>query len=470
MARWRVSWTVTEGNYADSFNVYVRPPGGDWRLFKSTPGNDVEIDVVEAYESFEVGIATVVNDLEMDSANWEIVQFNPTSLEDIPPPGDVSELSVSQVENSFDVRLRWPAVSDPHLDSYEVREDPGGSWEDGVVRKTVPTSDSEADLETTIGMMAARTTIFLVKAVSVHGQYSGTEATATITLQEPATFPIEATHDEHAAGFTGTKTDTEVDAGTGDLQVEAAPEFASDWSDNADTYSWFPLFPHLGEGTYVTPTQEATDGAGNGIVVDEVIEVDLAGAQADPYSQAMVAEDWRFIVKPDLGGPDFDEGLDVDAKAPADRIYADETLKEGQTIEIEIDTTPDDPSSSPTWDGWRKWVPGTRYRYRGVRLRFRFLPYWWKVFRLNTLTWRRYRKNLKDEAKVSVGAGPGGTAVSFNEPFTKAPAVVASVDSSNPGYVTVKNITRTGCDVYAWDDANPANQIAVTAHVVAAGV
>lgn len=440
MPKWRFSWNVGDDNFADSFNVYVREAlVGAWKRHGSTTGFTFDVSVPDLSKPFEVGVAAVVNNIEEFEEDWTVVPFTPASLADIPIPPDVTELSVAQVEESFDVRLRWPAVTDPHLAGYEIRE--GSAWETGIVRKFVAAGTHE----TTFGALAAIATTYQIKAKSIQGQWSETAATVAITVQAMSGFVAEATTNEAGGGFTGTKSGSEVVSGG--IQLEWAPEFADDWTDNADTYTWEPFYPHKGSGTYVTNAIEATDGS-TGIVVDEVPMLTLGGSKAERTS--MVAADYNFIMQPEFKN---DVAVTPGTASVLDKVNGDEEVLDGLGMTIEIDTTPDDPNSSPTWDGYRTWIPGARYRYRGVRFRVTFTSVWWWVWRISTFQIIRYRKNLKDEGEVTISS-TGGTPITFAQPFTKIPQVVSFVNETTLGSeARASSVTRTGCDIRIFNTA-----------------
>lgn len=432
MPRWRFSWSAGEDFAADTFNVYVRDVSvGLWRLVGSTAGFEFTVDLPNVSVPYEAAVAGVVNGIEEMGEDWTIIPFTPTSLADIPIPPDVASFAVAQVDGTFDVRFRWGAVSDPHLDGYEIRE--GADWATGLPRVTVQAGVTE----TTCGALAATSVTYWIKAFSKQGQWSETALSATITVVAMSGYVAEAATSESGGGFGGTKSGTQVVSGG--LQIKPAPAVADDWTDIADTYTWPPGLPHVGTGTYVTDPIEATDGS-TGIVVDEVPQIVQGGAKQTP--RTMVADDWRMIVRPEV--------LNGVAYSPSEpralnKIFGDETVIAGRGMNIEIDTTPDDPSGTPTWDGWREWIPGCRYRYRAVRFRITLTSVWWDVWRIGTFIIRRYRKNLKDEGDVLV-TGTGGTAVTFVQPFTKIPVVQASIDETTLStHVRVSDVTRTGC-------------------------
>lgn len=461
MPLWTVAWEPSDEVFAETFNVYARARGAAWRLHGSTAGLSLDITVPDVVDTFEAGIAPVTNGIEASEDEWAVVEFTPESLDDIAAPPSVASLTVEQVDQSFDVRARWPAVSDPHLSGYEIRE--GASWEFGLVRKFIPRGGDD-DIETTLGLLAVKTTTFYVRALSTHGQYSAADASYEITPQTPNTYKAETPTDEHAGGYTGTKTNVEV--ASGNLQLEFAPALGQDWTDLGNTYTWPPMFPHLGSGTYVTAAMEAQDDAAAGLVADEVLEIDFGGTMVAPVT--MYGEHWNTIPRPRFSDTAQTTATDIDARGVFDAIYGDETVVGGLGIVIEIRTTEDDPGGTPTWSGYRLFVPGARYRYRGVQIRLTLTSVWWPAWRFTSMTFRRHRRNLKDEVVVVDSTGSGGKAVTFAEPFTKTPVVSASAESATAAHVTVSDVTRTGCNVRVWNSSG--SQITGTIHVVAAGV
>lgn len=455
MTQWVIDWSTGEDDMADEFNVYTREIGESaWRPYGTTRGKTMTIVMPDVMESYEAAVAGLVNGIEEFEDDWALFGFTPGSVDDFDPPPDVTELAVAQLDNTFDLRLQWPPVDAPQLVGYEIRQ--GNAWDIAAPRAFVPALQTTAQ----IGMWNGESTTFLVKALNEQGMWSAIAASAILIVLNQSLFVEEAATDESGGGFTGTKTDMEVDSG--DLRIEVHPAAASGWTDVASTYTDIMWLPHKGSGTYQTAAIEATDGATPtpaGIIVDEVVLLDTAFTAAQP--DAPTAADWIHPIRlPDTFG---DKGL-------YSRVAANEEDLLGQDIGIEIDTTPDDPGGTPTWDGFRTWIPGARYRYRGVRFRLTFTSEFFTLFRMTQFIIRRFRKNLKDESTVTVTA-TGGTAVTFDQPFTKVPVVQATVeDASNARHATLGSVTRTGCDVFAWDSGGVERDDSVLVHVTAAGV
>jgi len=468
MPKWTAFWAVEEGTAADTFNVYTRRKGGDWTLAGTTAGNRFEVTVPDTFDVYQVGIATVLNAIEASEEWWEIIDFLPGSTEDFGLPADPGAFVVEQIDQSFDVRARWQPVDDPHLLGYEIRE--GADWETGIVRHFAPgnvPSNAEGWIEAGFGMIEPKSTTFQMKTISEFGEYSQNATPWTIGIQIPNTYKPETPVDEKAGGFAGTKTDTEVSGGN--LRLTVTPSTVDAWSSGVvDDYDKLLWLGHYGTGTYVTEVIEALDDAANGIVADEVVTLDLEGSKVTPAT--LTVDQMSAVISPALDA-DGDPN-DPHVVGPYDYVYVDETVKYGLELGIEIRTTEDDPGGSPTWTPYRPFVPGARYRYRAVQLRFTVTCRWNWVWSISKMTIRRWRRNLKDEALVVDDEGSGAKAVTFTEPFTKAPVVQATVESASGAYATVdpSSVTRTGCNIYIWDDGDPATQIMGTAHVTAAGV
>jgi hypothetical protein len=437
MAVWRASWGVEEENFADSFNVYVREQGAAWRSVGNTPGFEFDVEVSELHEHLDVAVAGVLNGVEEYEDAWTIIPFAPGAVTDFDPPADVEFLSAAQVDNTFDVRFAWAAVVDPNLDGYEIRQ--GLDWDRAVRREVVPAGTTR----TQFGAWYNGTISYFVRAVTKQGLYSENAAVATLTMIAQSPYVEEADEDLSGAGFPGTLDG--LDTASGGLQLIELPTPASAWTDAASSYTQPAWQTHYTTGTYTTNAIEAQDDAGAGIVADEVLMLEVATTA--PVIGAPTARQWGAPI------------------TPADSVG---TVSQGVSGFTEIDTTLDDPAGTPTWDGWRLWQPGTRYRYRGVRMRFTLFSDFFQVLRVGTLVIRRFRKNIKDEGHVTVVAS-GGTPITFNQPFTKVPVVVTAESSNSSWDSGVRDVTRTGAIVRVFDK-NGNEQSSGEVDFIAAGV
>lgn len=446
-AAWILDWTPSQEVKADTWRVYWRLGGTEdpWSLYGETTDLSMALEGLPAVGIVEVALAAVVDGIEAPEERWERVSVVPGSAQDLEVVPDVSGWAVDQAEHVL--AFTWAKPTAPNLRDLEVRE--GALWASGQVLAHLPVDAGRGETPWRWGGAAAS---FMAKFRSHDGRYSGTAASASLTVRQDPDWIAQGSVDEHTAGFTGTKTDTEVSGGN--LRNERLPGWAS-ITDDYTTLNREWWRPSLNNGTYVTAAVDA------GVVVDERIEALLTISIV-----GVGTTDWRDMHCPRVPLPT----QDPDTQMPGDLITSGEEVIAGRTVLIEIDTTQDDPAGTPTWDGFRRWVPGRTYRYRGVRLRLTIDDVWpFAWITVSGFTWRRRRKNLKAEQEVGVSA-TGGTSVTWNSPFTVAPAIAQPRVVGQPKwYVTVSSETASGCSIQVYNDSD-VEQDTATVHMVAAGV
>lgn len=123
-------------------------------------------------------------------------------------------------------------------------------------------------------------------------------------------------------------------------------------------------------------------------------------------------------------------------------------------ILVEIDTTPD-AGGTPTWDGFRRYVPGV-YTFRQYRFRLTLWGTGLHYVLIDTLQFVHRKRNKKAEGVEAVAGTPGPTAITFPSGlFVDAPTVVCTVkDAAGTEFVAqVTDITTSGANLRAYDAA-----------------
>lgn len=456
MPRIEVDWTPTGDGSADEFNVYYRAVGvPTWEPVGTTRASSLEFDVAKTWDTLEIGIAPVVQGIEAHEEDWTITDIRPSSLVDFDAPPDL--VNFACVQDGHFIIARWDKVADPDGSYVEIRD--GSSWDSAIVAFRAPVEG----LSCRFGWMASGSTTYAAKVVDQHGQYSATALTATVVVQSGTYWPVQGTHDEDAGGYAGTKTDVEVVSTN--LQPEALPAAYTGWTNTYTTYThpwWWSFIPG---GTYVTDAQDA------GAVVDEKLDIDITHAAVDTTP---AYTEWRGQLHPQFDDTEnTPTALDPGEPGVYEAIHYDGGLVAGVDIGLEIDTTPDDPAAAPTWDGWRKWLPGGIYRYRGVRLRVTFNMPWPFIYpRFTGFTWYRRRLNRKQETTGTTD-GSGNFDWTYEEAFTTAPVLslgpLESGAGTTPG-MRIISVTATTCRVKMFDTTDGSNMTSETVHIIAAGV
>jgi len=438
MTAWDFSWTPPEDALFASFNVYVdADASGLWTRRASTTANAIRLEgLPDERTAFRVAVAPVVGGAEASEEGWSIFAFTPSSVTTIDAPADVANFSVSQ--DGGVIRATWDAVTDQHLAGYEVRE--GGTWGSALA---VAKFGAES-LGGSWGWRTSGATTYLIRAFTEQGQVSGSDASSVITIQAEQTYATRSTTDESGGGFAATKSNVEVSGGA--LIPTQLPAAYSSWSSTYTTYTHPWWWPNIPDGTYTTGWVDA------GAVVNDRVEVAITatlGAAATSYTE------WLGQVTPEYDDTENTEiARTLGAATPYDAILYDETLVDGVPLVVDIDTAPD---GVPTSEGFRRWVPGTVYRARQIRLRFTFNHAWpFRYAKVTGLTWRTRRENKKDEG-TKVVSGTGGTTVTFASDgtgaaqFTVAPVVTSTVEGTAGKWAVVDGATTTEFTVRVFD-------------------
>lgn len=436
--------TVPDGVLATEANIYRR---GDleepWTFVR-------KIDVAESFEvelteegPQEFAAAFIVNGKEQPEDLWPMNQIQTTTVVGLDAIGSPENFTVRQ--EGPDLLCCWDAGTDPLPDSYEI------SMGSTITKRIVLCTVSGKATSCRFAWWGTGTITVHIVAISEAGVRS-TETSVTVTIADEELMPEQGSVDEHTAGFTSTKSAVEVDL-SGDLIVEKIPA-GNAITDAGNTITWPMWGSHKDTGNYTTAWVDV------GSVVTEKVEV---AASFDVDRQEPVGTD----LLPPLA-PRWDNGNALRPGAPSLWRHVDGQLNllTALDVKIEIDTAQD---GVPTSDGWRVWVPGARYVYRQVRLRITLSSEWtWICPKITAFTWRRCRRNLKDEGSTTISS-TGGTAVTFDQPFTVAPKLTVMVVGANGWVGQANNISTTGCDVRAYNAAG-TEQSTATVHWHALGV
>ena len=127
----------------------------------------------------------------------------------------------------------WPAVVASDLAGYELRYNTGTKVDFGL---GILLREADLAREFTLpDSFSAGTNTIMVAAKDGSGNYSATPAYVIVNLGDALVANVVETQDEHADGFTGTKTDCTVSSGDLDADSEATPLM---WNANDTALMW----------------------------------------------------------------------------------------------------------------------------------------------------------------------------------------------------------------------------------------
>jgi predicted phage tail protein len=426
-----LSWAAVKG--IPQYKVRYRAGNDNWeQLVVSKPDAEI-LDTRAATYVFEIYSINSLGRQSSDFASLTYAAIGKTAI-----PGNVQNLSFEAI-NANSGRLRWTLATD-----LDVRV--GGK----VLFRHSNLTDGTATWSNSVELIAAKNGNqteaiiplvegeVLVKFEDDGGRQSASETSVIIDLPDtlaPLTL-ITRREDQDAPPFQGTRTNVfysdEFDA----LTLDGADEF-DDVPDLDDLAAFDVMGDVLASGTYEFAT---TVDFGNTFSVD--------------FSRYFVT---RGYFPNDL--VDSRNGL-VD-----DWDDWDGAVISNVNAELELRSTFDNPSGTPTWGTWQPFVNGT-FRGRGFQ------------FRTN-LTSNNIAENIlvdelgylatiqrRTEQSIAPVSGSSSTAVVFTNPFFTGTASIGGVNSYLPSvgitaqnmqtgdYFQVSAVSGTGFTINFFDSSN----------------
>jgi predicted phage tail protein len=428
-----VSWGAVVG--ASEYQVQWRPLNGNWTTV-NVPQTDYEILDTTA-QTYEIRVYTL-NGARTPSTSPASLNF--AAIGKTAVPGNVQNLSFEAI-NANSGRLRWDETVDLDVKvggKIHIRHsnltDGSASWSNSV--DLIP-AKSGSSTEAIIPLVEGEV---LVKFEDDGGRQSASETSIIIDLPDtlaPLTL-INRREDQDAPPFQGTRTNTfyseEFDALTLD---------GSDLLDDVPDVDLLPTFDVMGSvqssGTYDFAT---TVDFGNTFSIDFSRYFVTRGYFPSDLIDSRLAEvdDWS----------DWDGGV-IDAVNAI----------------LELRSTTDNPSGTPTWNAWQPFVNGT-FRGRGFQFR-------------TTLTSNDVAENIlvdelgylatvqrRTEQSNAAASGTTNTAVTFPYPFFTGTASIGGLNAYLPSvgvtaqnlqagdYFQISNVTGTGFQISFFNSGGSA--------------
>jgi predicted phage tail protein len=428
-----VSWGAVVG--ASEYQVQWRPLNGNWTTV-NVPQTDYEILDITA-QTYEIRVYTL-NGARTPSTSPASLNF--AAIGKTAVPGNVQNLSFEAI-NANSGRLRWDETVDLDVKvggKIHIRHsnltDGSASWSNSV--DLIPAKSGSAT-EAIIPLVEGEV---LVKFEDDGGRQSASETSIIIDLPDtlaPLTL-INRREDQDSPPFQGTRTNVF-------------------YSDEFDALT--------------------LDGSE---LLDDVLDVD-ALVTFDVMGDVQSSGTYNFAATVDFGNTfsiDFSRYFVTRGYFPSDLI--DSRLGEvdtwsdwdGGVIDsvnaiLELRSTIDNPSSSPTWGAWQPFVNGT-FRGRGFQFR-------------TTLTSNDVAENIlvdelgylatvqrRTEQSNAALSGTTNTAVTFPYPFFTGTASIGGLNAYLPSvgvtaqnlqagdYFQISNVTGTGFQISFYNSGGSA--------------
>ncbi len=374
-------------------------------------GQVVTLDQLQPYKNYIVRAHTL-NLLGMTSPwTYRRVQLASGNL----LPADVLDVRASILDQSL--FINWDAPDNSELLSYHLRWSAvtvGALWYSAI--------DIASGISGTQLVIPARAGTYFIKAVdSVFGRESENAATVVISSSSLQAFTNVATYTE-SPSYSGTKTNTSVGSG-GQLIISSLGAF------------------DVTSGNFDSPTV-LFDAAGGG---DDVIEgqylftasPDLGAVYLVRVAVNVQSSIIDYVVNFNDAAGDFDE---------RDGQFDGSDLSTVNVL-IEVATTLDNPSGSPTWSAWKPISLGDHVA-RGLKFRARLLSE--NLMATPAISALSLTISLADRTEAGVGLSSisTGSSITFTEAFKDTPAINVTGNNLQTGdYVSITSKSRTGFTV-----------------------
>ncbi|MBF0358853.1 MAG: hypothetical protein HQL70_09615 [Magnetococcales bacterium] len=333
------------------------------------------------------------------------------------PPNNVTGFAVNVIAST--VYLSWTAVTVIDMSHYRLR------WSSAL---SGATWDSSVDVATNVAgtsiTLPAQVGTYLIKAVDRAGNESTSAASVITSVAALAGLNYIAESEEQNPTWTGVKTGVAYSATAGGLILD----YGGNIYDETNIYDITNIYTYgdlVATGTYESPDV-----------------IDLAAV----YTSRVTAD--IDVAGVDVGTNIYDETNIYDVG----NIYG---TQPGQfSAQLEISTTEDDPTDSPTWTEWQPFLVGD-YTARAFKTRVvlngtppNISPV---VSRI------KIQIDMPDRIiKFGKSVASGGSTVTFSPAFYIAPEIGLSVqDGAEGDKYTITNLTKTGFDIAFTNSGSP---------------
>lgn len=397
-AKATVSWSASSDAFVDVYFVeYKLTSDSDYIVLSATRDTTLIIWDVQPGE-YDVRVRARNSLGVFSSYSSSVVSIAGLTAQ----PADITGFTLNQIHNN--AHLAWDQSTDLDVrigGKIRVRYSPDTStptWSNAIdITKALPGGATHA-------VAPLLTGTYMIKAVDSSGNESASSSNLVSTVANMVNLNAVATQTEDPT-FSGTKTNMTVSASK--LKLNGSGPFAT-----SGTYEF---------STYIDV----------GAVVTSRVTVDIAGVVSD-YTDLFDSRDGLFDDAAGLFDGDDITGVDVS-------FY--------------LATTNDDPSGSPTWSDWRRFVVGD-YTARAFKFKIEVASENEALnIEISALSASVDAPDITDSAVVTTSAG-ASTTVSFNKNFVAAPNVGATIQNGTTGdFYVISSVTKTGFTLDTYDSA-----------------
>jgi hypothetical protein len=426
--RANLTWAAPTDAFVHSYDVEYQHEADGWNYVTTTKNLSAQINNLKAGE-FYFRVRSI-NTIGVRS-NWtetsKIVFAGLTA-----PPAIITNFSVRAIDGSC--HLQWDRVTDIdvlHGGYIRIRHTPmtsGVTWAHGT-----DIGEALAGTATNVVLPLLAGT-YMAKAVDSAGNFSTDEIQAVTTVPNILDFNAVSTLTEHPS-FTGQKEDTTVSGSV--LRLDGAPNFIL--MENGDSF----ITEASGE-YFETETAGTTIIESYGEYYFTNTE-DLGAVYTSRVSANMVASGYVASDLIDNRADNIDTWANFDGE-PSDAVSA----------QLQLRTTQDDTTGSPTWTVWNSLLIGD-YHARGFEFRVIFNST--DSSRNIDISTLEVTIDMPDrnERAQSISVPSAGSTITYSNAFKDSPAVGITAQNMATGdYWSITSQTSTGFTIQFFNTSGTA--------------
>jgi len=389
VSRILASWTAAGDFMVNEYEIQIKKSAdpdvaASWSHFSVREGKlFIYLSAVQDNVDYDVRVRSL-NAYNVRS-DWVTVSDH-TVVAKTAAPSSVATLTVQQSDEQ--VTIKYPAIADTDLGSYEIRYMPAPfDWDSAIL----VTEDTRSTLITSRAIPPG-TWVVGVKAIDTSGNYSATAVTATITVVNVNTSIVSQS--EHAR-WPG--------ALTGYIRHDVSGGLIPESNTAASAMTDAQLWDQLVFDPVTTSIYEAK-------------EINL-GFDAD---------DMRVFAE--LGGQ-----IGVLESGIVDPIFSIDYRDEADG-----------------YDGFEDWPTPAAANFRRLKARVTFTNAT-GVASFTTYTINVDAQEHTETHPDETIAAAGGSTISFDQQYHTAPAIAVSAEAAAALFATYDNVTTTSVDIFIWD-------------------
>jgi len=424
--RANLNWGAPSDAFVVGYDVEYKNGTNGWEFVTSTKNLSAQVNNLSAGDYYYR--VRAINTLGVRSGWTETSKIVFAGL--TTPPSSITGFSVRAIDGSC--HLQWDRATDIdvlHGGYIRIRHTPmvsGVNWSNGTdIGKALAGTATNVVLPLLAGT-------YMAKAVDSAGNFSDDEAQAFTTVPNLMSFNVVSTLTEHPT-FTGQKEDTTKSGSV--LRLDGAPNFIL--MENGDSFT-----------TEASGEYFETEVAASAIVesygeyyFDN--DLDLGAVYTSRVSSNMVASGYIVGDEVDNRADNIDTWANFDGE-PSDRVSA----------QLQIRTTGDDPSSSPTWTTWSPLMIGD---YHARAYEFRVIFNSTDSSRNIDISTLEVTIDMPDrnERGQNITVPVDGLTVTYDNAFKDVPCVgITSQNSDGNDWFSLTNETSTSFDIEFFNGAN----------------